>query len=573
MQHESGNLTQAIGSFQHALRLKPSLYVPNLFLGIDDVRIGKAKEAIPLLQKAEKTNPADPLPSLTLGHAWSSLGDYTEAIREYHRSLSIDPKQSSAWFDLGMTQLNQVETEARAMAGQYASTAYAKALYAESLAKQSRYKEASSLYKSILASSDQPPCMQSEAGFVDLKQGDYQGAASQFSSERTRHPECSLAILGEARLSMREGANAATLNLLRQLWQRDHGFFSADASLLFYSAAPERAHDFLDYLTQQNTSNQVQPGLYAALIRSVQTEPEITSTSVDATPSPCPAVARSRAAQDYRDGHYALCAGLLRGSLDSRNTAAIESLAACSWLTGDYNLTYDAAHVLASLPSSPEAHALYWSIKANERLAFASLAHFEQLEPNSARSHILLGDIYRQSQQYDDAQKEYKAALGISQDNAAALLGLAEAYYGDANIDMTIATAQKALQQTPNDPEINLVKGEALVSQHNFDAAEPYLLKALNAKPQILPHVHALLGEVYAEDGMMQDAIRELKLGASSDQDGSLHYQLARLYTKIGDRAEAAAAFQQMKILQQRQREAAVVAVEDTRLPSPNNAP
>ena len=33
----------------------------------------------------------------------------------------------------------------------------------------------------------------------------------------------------------------------------------------------------------------------------------------------------------------------------------------------------------------------------------------------------------------------------------------------------------------------------------------------------------------------MEIALRELKLGVDSDQDGSIHYQLARLYGRLGD--------------------------------------
>ncbi|MGC2163478.1 MAG: tetratricopeptide repeat protein [Silvibacterium sp.] len=583
MQRETGQSSEAIRSFQQALRLKPSLYVPNLFLGMDYVQTGKAKEAIPLLLKAEKMNATDPLPSLTLGRAYSSLGEHTPAIRAFRRAIHLDPSQGSAWFDLGITQLDEVEQDARTMTGQYADTSYAKALYAESLVKQSRYKEAASLYKSILASSDQPPCMQSEAGFLSLKQGDTQTAALQFKTELAQHPECSLAILGEARLNIASGSNPAALQLIQQAWNRDHGFFNASAPMLFDGTAPDHAQGFLNYVTQQQSSGQIDQDLYTALTQAAQGAP---STSQDmsrgtssgtneqaiatARSSATPAL-RNQARQAYLAGHDQRCASLLGNTLDSGNSATLQMLAACSWFTGDYNLTYDAGRAIQSPPS--QAQALYWSIKANEKLAYESLAHFQQLEPNSARSHILLGDIYRQRERYDDAQKEYAKALTISPNDTAALLGLASAYYDNANVSKTIETAQEALLQSPDDPEINLLMGEALTSQHKFSDAEPFLLKALKAKPQMLPHVHALLGEAYAADGKTQDAIRELKLGAGSDQDGSVHYHLARLYSKIGDSSDAAAAIQQMKVIQQKRREGAVVAVQDAHTPSPDDVP
>jgi predicted Zn-dependent protease len=121
-----------------------------------------------------------------------------------------------------------------------------------------------------------------------------------------------------------------------------------------------------------------------------------------------------------------------------------------------------------------------------------------------------------------------------------------------------------ALKQLPEDPEINLLMGEALVARHDFMNAEPFLKKGLNAKPQMLPHVHALLGRVYAESGRTQQAIGELKLGLESDNDGSVHYQLARLYRQAGDVEDAKAAMEQMKAIQQRRREGAVIAFKDS---------
>jgi tetratricopeptide (TPR) repeat protein len=564
MQHEAGDFPEAIRSFQEALRLKPSLYVPNLFLGIDYVHTGKAKEAIPLLEKAEKMNATDPLPSLTLGRAWSSLGEYPNAIREYRRALRIDPKQSSTWFDLGIAQLDQVEADARAMTGQNADSSYAKALYAESLVKQSRYKEADALYKSILAGGDQPPCMRSEAGFLALKQGDTQNAALQFKTEQNQYPECGLAVLGEARLHVDAGENEAALQLLKQLWNRDHGFLTASAPLLFDSLTPERTQSFMNDLAQQRSSGQIDPALFAALTQPTQGA-VITSENLAASKSvPASAAAHNEARQANLSGNYSRCAALLDDTLHSGNAEELQMLASCAFFTGDYTLAYDSGRALESLSSHPLAAALYWSIKANERLAFESLDRFQQLEPNSARTHILLGDIYRQRERYDDAQKEYEKALEITPDDTAALLGLASAYYDDANMAKATETAQKALQRSPDDPDINLLMGEVLLSQHKFSESEPYLLKAMNAKPQMLPHVHALLGEAYASDGKTQDSIRELKLGADSDQDGSVHYYLARQYAKAGDKADADASLQQMKAIQQKRREGAVIAVEDS---------
>lgn len=571
MQHETGNYTAAILSFQQANRLKPSLYVPNLFLGIDYVHMGKTREAIPLLLKAEKMNETDPLPALTLGRAYSSLAEYPQAIHEFQRAIHIDPNQSSAWFAMGIAYLHQVEADSRTMAGDNSSSAYAQALFAESLVKQSRYKEATTFYQTALSAADQPPCLQSETGFAYLAQGERQKASLAFKSDRDAHPECSLALLGEARLQIDNGSDADALLLLEQAWNADHGFLRSNASLLFEKLSSERTKSFQDFLSQQHAAAKLDENLYTLLFNTSNgTANDAASPNTNSSPSPS---SEKLARKSYLSGQYDLCARQLKNALPGGDADALRMLAACSFFTGDYQLSSDAGRALRALPSHPTAAALYWSIKANEKLALASLERFEQLEPDSARSHILLGDIYRQRERYDDAQHEYARALELSPNDPAALLGLASAFLDDAKLDQALETAQKALALNPDDPETNLLAGETLIAQHKFTDAEPFLLKSLKAKPQMLPHVHALLGDAYAADGKTQEAIDQIKLGLESDQDGGLHYKLARLYAKIGDKADEAIAIEQTKALQKKRRAAAIIAFEDSHSSTLDDAP
>lgn len=571
MQHEAGDYAEAIKSFEQARRMKPSLYVPTLFLGIDFLRTRRAEAAVPLLIKAEEMNTRDPLPSLTLGQAYFALDEYVDAIRAYRRAIVRDPKQGSAWFGLGMAQLNEVESDARAMTRHYADSPYAKALYAEALAEQSRYNEAAALYRSILSSRERPPCMLAEAGFVNLRRGDSAQAMQDFSSEQTEHPECSLALLGEARLRMDAGENATALKLVMEVWARDPGFLRTNVPRLFAGAPSVRVQAFLSALAARHAAGTIDDVFYASITHPVLQAAD--DTEIHAVEHVAGGLAAARGA--YLAGHDRSCAGMLEASLGTGNSVALRVLAACSFFTGEYMLTWDVGRAMASLPMTPDnrMQALYWSILANERMAFSSLERFEQLEPDSVRTHILMGDVYRQNHHYDDAQREYQRALALDPNSAAALLGLAQAYYGDAKLTATIATARRALVTSPNDPEINLLMGEALVSNHEFRRAAPFLLKALYAKPQMLPHVHALLGVVYDEEGKTREAIRELKLGASSDQDGSLHYRLARLYRKIGDKTDESAAIQRMKALELEQRKEAVVALHDPQTANLTNAP
>ncbi|MBB6142902.1 tetratricopeptide (TPR) repeat protein [Silvibacterium bohemicum] len=565
MQHESGDYEGAIQSFREANRIRPSLYVPNLFLGIDYVRTGKQKEAVPLLLKAERMNDIDPLPSLTLGRAYSSLGEYRLAAEELQRTIHRDPKQSSAWFALGIVYLHQVEDEARTMTARSPDSPYAKALYAEALVKQDRYKEAEDLYHQVLAAKDQPDCMLSEQGFLEILQNKLEDAARDFQAERSAHPECTIALLGQSRIAVERGSPDEAMRLLQQVWSRNAEFITSHSDALFAGMKQHDRNSFEEFLSQQSGAEEIA----TALKHTAQGNQPMGNSNDGSSSAP---LSLSDAERAFQEGNDAKCVEHLRAGLKSGSSQTLRLLAVCSYFSGNYKLTSDTGAELAKIPVLSSA-GLYWSLKANEKLAQDSLAQFEQLEPNSARSHLLMGDIYRQRQLFADAENEYQKALEIAPGDTGAMMGLASAYLGDAKIDQAIAIAERSLAQTPDDLETNTIMGEALIAQHRFAASEPYLLKGLHSKPQMLPHVHALLGKAYAADGKGTDAIRELTLGLASDEDGGLHYQLARLYSKAGDQPAAELAIAQMKAIQQKRRQASVIAVEDSHSSNLDDAP
>ena len=579
MEQQAGDISGALPSFLQANRLNPSLYVPNLFLGNDYLHTGKAQKAISFLTKAERINKTDPQAPLALGRAYYAVGKFTAAAKEFERATALDPKLGAAWFALGITRLNQVEVDARKMSIENKSSPFAGALYAESLDKQARFSEAASLYRSLLASQPQPPCVRSELGFSLLRHRDFAGAATEFASERAAHPECGLALLGQARIAIDHGDNEQAVKLLQELWGRDHGFFVCNAAILMEGLSNEAASAAVAYFSQPETNipADFRDALVAALNGGRQTLEDKHENLGLREPGPLVAAApvsanRGTAEEFYAAGEFKRCAQRLIPALAAGRADKLRLLAACSFFAGDNERALGAATALeAQQPHSAEA--LYWSIQANERLAFQSLAHFQQLEPDSARSHVLLGDIYHQLEREDDAEAEYQKVLDLEPGNPAAMLGLALAYLSSNSMDKAMETARTALQRSPQDPELNMVVAEAMLVRKQFAEAEPYLMKSLNVKPQLLGHVHALIGKVYAETGRTDEAISQLKMGESSDENGSIHYLLARLYRQIGDTKDAAAALEQMKSIKQQRRDRGVKTVEDPDLSSLESPP
>ena len=82
---------------------------------------------------------------------------------------------------------------------------------------------------------------------------------------------------------------------------------------------------------------------------------------------------------------------------------------------------------------------------------------------------------------------------------------------------------------------------EIQVSDEQVDKALPYLEAAVRLDPKLLP-ARASLGLTYARAGKPAEAIPNLLAALETDEDGSLHYQLARAYQATGD-AETAKKF------------------------------
>ena len=565
MEYEAHQYQAAAKDLASAIRLNSLLYSPFLFLGLDELRLDRPKEALPYLQKAEKLKASDPQPLLALGRAEVSLNNYAEATNAYRKALLLDPENSTAWFDAGMAYLSNLEKDSRTLAEITPSGGYSKALFAESLAEQHRYVEAATQYVSALDAQPQPPCLRSALGFIYLRQGKASEAMEQFQSEKKLHPECDSTYLGAAEIDFAASRQNEGLQELEQSWSGDPGYTTSNLSPMLEMLSAERREELANAVAarRDQVDGQSRDFLDALLgeLREKDFRAEISGPGETAT-SQSLSVQRGKALAAYQAGHYRQCARWIGSSAGQHSSAELLLAAKCSYMTGDYLAATTAARLArAKLPADPEV--LYWSIRADQRLAVEALERFQRIAPDSPQTHLLLGDMDRQRHHYDEAISEYKLALDEAPNDPAALQGLTSAYLFDGKIEDAVKTATAALSLKPNDPELNLLFGEALVAQRKYQEAEAPLQKSLSGKPQLLPQAHALLGQVYAGLGRVSEAIANLKLGLDADEDGSFHYQLARLYRQTGDTAAAAAAMEQAKSLAQEHRARAVIAVQE----------
>jgi tetratricopeptide (TPR) repeat protein len=440
------------------------------------------------------------------------------------------------------------------LAGLNRQSPFFQRLDAESLSDQDKLAESAEAFRKLLAGQNLPPCARSSFGLVLLRRGESAEAQSEFQQD-LRSGGCSLAELGLVRVAIEKDETEAALKSLASLWTLDAGFIRAHAAELTRGMSPDQIKAFDAALAHPGEAN-LPPEAISLLRLSLRGGRTLSAQGDESEnqTSAKPAVLRSP--QEYlARGEYNRCSKSLLPTTSSLSRQKLSLLATCSFFTGDYKTTLVAAKKLRSLPQGKE-ESLYWSILANQRLAVLALAYAGEVEPNSIRLHELLAESYRDREKYAEAEAEYKVALSINPNEFAALVGAATNYLQELRVEPAQEMIQNALAQNPSDPEANYIMGEVLFAEHKYSEAEPYLKTGLTTRAELIPRIHALLGQVYASQGETQRAIDEYKLGLPSDDDGSVHYQLGRLYQRTGEAKLAAEAFADSKALNQRKQTA-----------------
>ncbi len=569
MYHETGEFAEAIKSFSEAARLKPSLYVPQLFLGIDNLELKQTEAAIPFLLKAEKLNPKDPQAPITLGRAYAIAGNGNGASDAYWRAVNLAPQNGNAWLGLGMAYLEQVDSDARVMTSTYKDSNYDKLRASELFADQGKLVQAARAYKAALADASPAPCTHAGYGIVLLRQKALADAKTEFDQEATSNPECPLTRLGVAALKLVQGDAPNALSALIVLWNADAGFVRENLPMLRDGISTEQSQKLLDLAKEAQAENKVPAGFVDSIqavfesdvpVAAFPTESGTGASVAEETTSPS---TPSDAEKLYLSGQFHKCSESLRPRLGALTERNLTLLAQCSFYAGDYRTAAQAARRLAANAITRPV-GLYWESKANQKLAVAALVRAGEMDADSPRMHVLLGDTYRQRRKWGEAESEYRKALALDPENGSGRLGLAIALFQDGNNDGALKADNELLQKDPDDPHADLLAAEIMVNLHDFANAETYLKKCGKIEPEFMPRVHALLGEVYANTNRPTEALAEFKLGTAGDEDGSLHYQMARLYQKAGNTKAATEAFQTSKRLRAQWDASAVDAVQQS---------
>jgi tetratricopeptide (TPR) repeat protein len=528
--HQLGEESKAVKHFQAALKQDPNLLDANLFAGIDLLQLRQPQQALRFLQHAYQLAPRDERVLDSLAHVYAILGQVDRANRLYLQLSQVNPENVNAWYGLGVTYFSiQRVTHIRLQEGAPDSV-YSRTLLADTLLLQGEVDQAAQIYSDLIAKTMDQLCAHARLGLTHLRRKAFGEADQEFRIERQQHPGCLLAEIGMGALALEQGENEDALRRFELVLHTDSGFFVSKATLVATEVDPSRLSAFA-------TEMGGRPGAARLIVQA----PESGYAELD--PAPPPSVKGGIAPGTlYVQSQYSQCTLALRNRVDlSRQERLL--LSDCAYNTGDYSIAFDSSRkVLDASPSSTAA--LYWETMAAESLALAAMERAVSLDPKSPKVHLLLAEANRMQHKFAEEESEYKQVIELEPQNIDARLALATAYCQTAQYDDGLRQLDAILAIRPQDPEANYLKAEILMSRRGETAALPFLKNAMQANKAILPRVHALLGQAYAAQGKTAEAIHELKAALNSDRDGSYHYQIYRLFQKIGDTDAAKAALE-----------------------------
>jgi tetratricopeptide (TPR) repeat protein len=220
--------------------------------------------------------------------------------------------------------------------------------------------------------------------------------------------------------------------------------------------------------------------------------------------------------------------------------------------------------LVAALPGSdPESR--YWQARAATELSLAAFKRLDQL-PDSRERREVRATLARAERRYTDAIKELEAALAFAPGDPGLLDDLGTTYYMAREYDKAIAVLAPFIKKSPDDARLLTVYGDSLLELERVEEAVAALRRAVAAEPSD-PNARLALGRAYVRKGDFAEGIPLIESQLAGDTDGSLHVQLARAYTGVGQKEKAQALLARSQEIQRAAQERSAAAGQRTIAP------
>lgn len=180
-----------------------------------------------------------------------------------------------------------------------------------------------------------------------------------------------------------------------------------------------------------------------------------------------------------------------------------------------------------------------------------------RLDPKYAYAHHYLARLLYTQNHFNEAIEESKAAIAVAPDFVRAYENLGLCYEGKQQITEATKWYLEAIHREEMGgrktewPSLDLAT--MLIRNDRLEEAKPYLLDALKLNP-INAQSHFQMAILLEKTGDLQGALQELQRTVSLDSNkAEAHYRAARIYQRLGKKAEADQEFLEFKRISEAQ--------------------
>jgi len=511
---------ESVVAFDRAATLKPALLAPHVFGGIAHLKLGEAEKAVGPLKSALAIEPYQPEATLALSEAYAKTRQFDASVRLLRKALERDPDSESLGSNLAVTYLDWAKDVGSAL--RRSPGVYGRLLTA-------------TIHAAIGAVSTEEDLR----AIVAVNPGSVEArlALARFLIETQPTPE-----------RLRESDKQ--IEAARKISSEDLEVSADDVRLAVARDDLSRAFGLLQNLAQE--------------------DPEFTLTNLDALASGLPAEsvlkikqqAASMAASSNRSPNsYSSKFAALERVKSKRLLTATEDAEYAS--TGWHLHRYDEA--LSELVSRhrTDDQSLYWIFRVCKARGREVLEQTVNAHPDSVPSHLLLADFAVQRDDYREAKSEFETALALRPHDPDMMLRYVRMLETARETKQAQDEATRDATEFPLDAGLNFEAGElTLRSSGDAEAAVKYLERALQTDPGMV-RARVDLADAYEQLQRLDDAIHEVERIAGTDDDGTLHYRLARWYRQTGRGEEAAKALESCKrIKEQKLKKETISSIE-----------
>ncbi len=535
--HSLSEYDLAVRHLTKALSERPNLLAPNVIVAMDYVKLGSPEKAGPFLQRALKLDPSNREARQALASSYLGQENFGDAADEFRQLAALDPDKSEAWFKLGHQYLDLSARLAYRGAHLYRESAWGHRFLGDLLFQRNRWDEAVREYQKALSIDPKQSGLHTSLGQAFLHAGKLPEAEAEFHLELQLDSANELAWVGLAETALEQGQAVVALKDITKAWEISPELLAVQREFPTIELSQDTAKALIEGIQTASSDDPAAhfllASLYAAANESAQSDVQWSAFHAAFLAwrekgHTLPAGAGQDACKSHR---YSACADSLQRQKFLNGSQQL-LLGKTHFALREYESAADALAQITGV-TNQNAEASYWLARTYHELGAESYVRLEETFPDSWRTHQLRGEGYALRQDRTNAVKEFQTAIQLHPDDSELREALGEVYLNNHSDEDAQRELEKALALDASRTRALFLLGRLYVQRRENDKALPYLQRAVRLQPD-LAEASELLGTTYVRLGQFTNAVPQLEKAAAFDHYGNVHYQLYLAYRKLG---------------------------------------